>query len=451
MKHFFFLFLIAGFVSCKTDNSVSVVLSSDQNGIDTLIIKEEFDGKDLVRFTFRNRLDTFFNFENDTPVIARISSVLTGKSSQIILYPSKDLNVSIRTSYGIKSHCIEDSLLSDLPQSTNKFLAENTAYIFGGGSLEFIIERAKEFMEDRRENLSEMTTQVPDGVLDLLHFQNKARVYSLLFYVGRIVRKLPASSSFYSFLDDIDPNSAFHRSNPQNLLYKYELEYLRTHDSIEDVSSFVDYISGNTNNDDLRAFLKAIYIDGMITEASYWQEHQNGLNAKKLSQLVAKEENNPYKYLFKRSIKSFYSSQNGMPAFDFEAERKDGSKVKLSDFRGKIVFIDVWASWCGPCLNQKPSVLKMAEKYKDRDDLEILFISVDKKEDWLNFMNGESPAEEVTELIIAEGINTEFGNSFNIKLIPKYMVIDRSGFIIDANFDGPGPGFEEAFSEFLNM
>ncbi|MEM6815049.1 MAG: TlpA disulfide reductase family protein [Bacteroidota bacterium] len=78
-----------------------------------------------------------------------------------------------------------------------------------------------------------------------------------------------------------------------------------------------------------------------------------------------------------KSSNSFFSSQKDFRAYDFEAESIDGSKLKLSDLNGKVVFIDYWASWCGPCIPYRPKVLELANKYADNSNVEILRISVD--------------------------------------------------------------------------
>ncbi len=116
----------------------------------------------------------------------------------------------------------------------------------------------------------------------------------------------------------------------------------------------------------------------------------------------------------------------GMPAPDFEAIDLKGSKIKLSDLKGKVVLIDFWATWCKPCIAGLPHVKELNEKYKDRGDFQIIGISLDidldkwKKYvrdellDWINICDGKKKEGEIVRLYNAMGI-------------PKYYVVDKEG------------------------
>ena len=81
--------------------------------------------------------------------------------------------------------------------------------------------------------------------------------------------------------------------------------------------------------------------------------------------------------IYAESIRKRLTSQ---PAPDFELERLSGGTVKLSDLRGKVVVLNFWATWCGPCRQEMPHLAKVYEKYRDRG-FEILAITTDEKAD----------------------------------------------------------------------
>jgi len=72
-------------------------------------------------------------------------------------------------------------------------------------------------------------------------------------------------------------------------------------------------------------------------------------------------------------------AQVGAPALDFELKMIDGETFKLSDHLGKVVFLNIWATWCGPCVMEMPDIEKLANTYPD--DLVVLGVSCDESED----------------------------------------------------------------------
>lgn len=122
-------------------------------------------------------------------------------------------------------------------------------------------------------------------------------------------------------------------------------------------------------------------------------------------------------------------------AVDFEQEDVNGKKVKLSSFRGKYVLVDFWASWCGPCRQENPNVVKAFNKFKDKN-FTVLGVSLDNNKDrWLAAIKQDNLAwTQVSDL---KGWGNEAAQLYNINAIPANLLIDPQGRIVGKNLRGP--------------
>jgi thiol-disulfide isomerase/thioredoxin len=131
----------------------------------------------------------------------------------------------------------------------------------------------------------------------------------------------------------------------------------------------------------------------------------------------------------------------GTQSPDFTYEDIDGNLVSLSDLKGKYVYIDVWATWCMPCLRQIPYLKELEEMFHDKN-IEFVSISVDKeraKPTWKKVVENK----ELTgiQLFADKSFDSDFMNAFAVNSIPRFILIDPEGKIIDS--EAPRPSFEK--------
>ena len=134
-----------------------------------------------------------------------------------------------------------------------------------------------------------------------------------------------------------------------------------------------------------------------------------------------------------------YDTRAGGVAADFTYPDVNGKMVSLSDFKGKVVLVDVWATWCGPCRGEIPYLKKLEEEMHGTDVV-FIGVSVDEAKDkqkWLDFVEKEG-LKGVQ--LLASGWS-KITKDYKINGIPRFMVFDRDGKIVSV--DAPRPSSPE--------
>jgi thiol-disulfide isomerase/thioredoxin len=125
--------------------------------------------------------------------------------------------------------------------------------------------------------------------------------------------------------------------------------------------------------------------------------------------------------------------KEGEPAIDFTYPDKDGNEFSLSSFKGNLVYVDVWATWCGPCLGQIPALQKLGEEYHGKN-ITFLSVSVDNdKEAWLEMVD----EKELGGIQLWADGWSGITKSYAIFGIPRFMLFSADGNVISTNAPRP--------------
>lgn len=141
---------------------------------------------------------------------------------------------------------------------------------------------------------------------------------------------------------------------------------------------------------------------------------------------------------FKKDINTNYTSlsklSKGNPAPYFKFDNYNGDQVSLDEFKGKITYVDIWATWCNPCIAEIPALKELQKKFPN---VNFVSISIDRKSNigkWKKMIINKK-LEDSYQLIAFQ--DEKFRNDYGIYGIPRFILIDEMGNLIDADAKRP--------------
>jgi len=255
------------------------------------------------------------------------------------------------------------------------------------------------------------------------------RIYSLLLYHnGKYEEGFKYAQELYNF-----PTQSELSKKTYNNIY---MNYLIAMNRLKEAYPFMEeQLKDGAGTPAMRAKFKAAYLASKGNEAGF-NELQTQIDAgikQKINIELAKK-------------------MRSEPAFNFTMKDLSGKTVRLSDYKGKVVILDFWATWCGPCKASFPMMQRAVNKFKDDKDVVFLFIhtletSPDAPKLAAEYIKGKQYTFNVLMDMKDPKTNLNPGAvGYKVQGIPSKFVIDKAGIIRFSSLGGGSAG-EEAFLE----
>jgi len=248
-------------------------------------------------------------------------------------------------------------------------------------------------------------------------------------------------STYYQFVDDLELNNAQYLGIPD---YRWFLQYYTEKLLSDQLSKLRDSESSKPEiwiNEEFKVI--ETFENAKIKEYLYFTTikqivENEGLEGFELCRETYDKQlkHDKYRNIIKALLNKKMQLAKGKPVPDYIGYDINDKEVHLSDFKGKVIYLDFWATWCGPCKAELPYYMKLSQQYQNKG---IVFISIsidnpDKIEDWKNMIKNE---HSIVQLRTHIGWDPQLIDKFQVNSVPTYFLIDAEGKIIDATAPRP--------------
>lgn len=237
----------------------------------------------------------------------------------------------------------------------------------------------------------------------------------------------PSQDIFRNYLDELEKmnkevtniqekyQSAMSGGNSDEA-QKAEIDYMALMDNMKVYTK--NFVKEN-NSSVVAAYITLVQLSSQIESA----EMDSIIN--KFPQEISQSE---YVIKLKEMAEGMRKTAVGVMAPDFTMNDPEGKPIQLSSLRGKVVMIDFWAAWCGPCRKENPHVVKLYQQYHDKG-FEILGVSLDRtKEEWVEAIR----QDQLTWLHVSDlqYWQSSAARLYSVSSIPQTYLLDKDGKII---------------------
>jgi alkyl hydroperoxide reductase/ thiol specific antioxidant/ mal allergen len=412
-------------VDAKGENQKLLLLQNDE------VVKEipvQADG--TFRDTIREIGDNHFYYLVENPAV------------QTPLYLANGTNMELTLNEEVGK-----TMVSGSQTKQTQYLIERNSFIndrINGADSNLFGQKPQEFKENVKAFFAELDKKLKAYGFDEEFVKNQEKwtnykfvEYLTIFptyhrYTSGDEAILP--DDFYAERDGIDYDNA---------------EEFRTIDTYRDLvrSKFYTIINNPNDAENIKKFisevnaLKSDNIRADLAKGTFQLISPNSTVNKEIFDFINKNvTDEKVKEAAKKAYDVATKLTSGSPSPKFSNyENFNGGTTSLEDFKGKVTYIDIWATWCLPCRGEIPALKELEKKFHGKD-VAFVSISIDQnKDEWKEFVKSEDL--KGVQLFAENAFESQFIQDYGIRQIPTFIIIDKEGKIVNA--DAPRPSSDE--------
>ena len=412
-------------VDAKGENQKLLLLQNDE------VVKEipvQADG--TFRDTIREIGDNHFYYLVENPAV------------QTPLYLANGTNMELTLNQEVSK-----TMVSGSQTKQTQYLIERNSFIndrINGADSNLFGQKPQEFKENVKAFFAELDKKLKAYGFDEEFVKNQEKwtnykfvEYLTIFptyhrYTSGDEAILP--DDFYAERDGIDYDNA---------------EEFRTIDTYRDLvrSKFYTIINNPNDAENIKKFisevnaLKSDNIRADLAKGTFQLISPNSTVNKEIFDFINKNvTDEKVKEAAKKAYDVATKLTSGSPSPKFSNyENFNGGTTSLEDFKGKVTYIDIWATWCLPCRGEIPALKELEKKFHGKD-VAFVSISIDQnKDEWKEFVKSEDL--KGVQLFAENAFESQFIQDYGIRQIPTFIIIDKEGKIVNA--DAPRPSSDE--------
>jgi len=245
------------------------------------------------------------------------------------------------------------------------------------------------------------------------------------------------SDTYESFLQNIDIDS------DENLLIPSYPEFLSVYLSYKTQTENIE--SNHSNSLNKYKAIDSLFQQPLVKSKLYYEVMRELFSVSVneaftvLDDFLIKQTNEKYKELIQSTANEWANLRKGMPAPEWSGKDRNGKVFSIRDYAGKVIYLDIWATWCGPCIQELPYLEQLHAQYQGNRDIVFVSISVDQDISvWKSFLQQKSISG--IQLFADGSRSLPLMSSYNIRGIPRFIIIGKDGNLVDVTAPRPSSG-----------